>query len=84
MIDGHRHRLAHFQVGGQHLVMKVEVKRLEFCTGGRSDDRIVLETLILLCLAHIQKPGGIDRTRLQILESSVLIDDVEDDLVQVG
>ena len=57
--------------------MKVEVKRLEFCTGGRSDDRIVLETLILLCLAHIQKPGGIDRTRLQILESSVLIDDVE-------
>ena len=57
LIDRHRHRLAHFQVAGQHRVVEVEVHRLEAGTGGRSDERIVLEALIRLQLAPIQEPG---------------------------
>ena len=53
----YRHRLAHFQMGGQHRVVEVEIHPLEAGTGGRSDERIVAEALVVLHLAHIQEPG---------------------------
>jgi hypothetical protein len=34
LIDGHCHRLTHFQVAGQHRVVKVEVQRLKVSAGG--------------------------------------------------
>ena len=39
VIDRHRYCLAHFQVAGQHRIVKVEVDRLIAGTGGRSSER---------------------------------------------
>ena len=54
VINGHRHRLAHFQVAGQHRVVKVKEHRFVDVIGGRSDKRIVAEALVLRHLAHIK------------------------------
>src|SRR6266566_3375658 len=55
LINGHRHGLAHFQVAGQHRVVKVEVHGLEVRAGGSSDERVILETLVRLPFLQIQE-----------------------------
>src|SRR5690242_3618000 len=84
MINGHRHCLAHFQVASEHRVVKIEIHSFVNVICGRSDQRIVAESLVLWHLAHIEQPCRINGPSLQILENGLLCDDVEDDFVQVG
>ena len=67
VINVYRHRLAHFWMVGQHRVVKVEIHPLEGGTGGRADERIVAEALVVLHLARIQEPGRRDGPRLEVL-----------------
>ncbi len=68
---------------GQHRVVKVEIHPLEGGTGGRADERIVAEALVVLHLARIQEPGRRDVPAWSPLGWSPTID-AKHDLVQVG
>src|SRR5438874_10869362 len=72
LIHRHGHRLAHFQVAGQHRVVKVEVQRLEAVLGGRIDERIVLKALVRLKILNSREmASSIEGARLQLLENEV-------------
>src|SRR6266700_7652531 len=78
VINGHRYRLAHFPMAGQHRVVEVEVQRLKVDLDGRIDERIILEALILLKVMYIyESNGGLEGARLTL-------DIGENHLVQVG
>ena len=83
-MNGHRHRLAHFWVAGQHRVVKVEVHRLKGGTGGSSKDRKIVEALVQGYLQKINESGRIDGPCLQVLENGVLSGNMEYYLVQIG
>ena len=57
LINGHRYRLAHFRVAGQHCVVKVEEQPLEVASGGRRDDRITAQALVRLQIGYIHIRG---------------------------
>src|SRR5947209_5192524 len=89
LIHRHCHRLAHFQMAGQHLIVKVEVQCFEAVERMRIDDRIVLEPLKVLKIAWVltedDEAIGIQGTRLQFFEEASFSrrTNRENDLIQV-
>ena len=85
VIDRHGDGLTHFQVAGQHRIVKVEEQPLEAVLGRRIDERIVLEVLQRLKKLSCEKASRIDGARLQLLDKEVRpVFDAKDGPVQVG